>query len=293
MKGINKNKILAITFIFSSLMLLASTQFPPWDVPAEANDIANPTEVNKKSLEEGKAFYDITCKACHGEKALGDGVIPSANLTTKAFSDQTDGAIFFKMQQGRGQMPAFKALAESKLWYAINYIRSLAGPAKEVILKDAALRLEFQEAEQGNFAAALVYEILENGDKLPLKGVKVNFYIKRYFADLPIGGNNNYSDENGSVMITFPEEIPGEDGILEVVARIEDAEYTPAETEASIGWGTEKAAYWNDDRALWKNNEHVPWWVLFSYFGISGGVMLTILYVLLQVRKISKLGKVE
>ncbi len=290
MKGTHKKKLLAITFIFSSLLLLASTQFPPWDVPSEANDVENPTVIDKKTLEAGKALYDINCKACHGATGLGDGAIPSGDFTTKAFNDQTDGAIFFKLQQGRGQMPSFKTIADEDLWYIINYVRSFAAPKKEVIRKNATVVMEFDEGDSAKFVTAKVYEVFENGEQTPAKEIKVNFYIKRYFADMLIGGSRNYTNEEGTVSVSFPEGIPGEEGKLLVVAKVEDSEFNPTEIVREVAWGIEKEGYWNEDRQLWKDNEHVPLWLLASYFGVTGGILLAIGYVLMLVMKIRKLG---
>lgn len=207
MKG-NKKNLLALTFVFSSLLLLAATQFPPWDVPSEANDVVNPVEADKKALEEGKAFYDMSCKACHGATGLGDGAIESGDMTTKAFMEQTDGAIFYKLQEGRGQMPSFKSYPEDQLWKVIHYIRTFGEPKEVVELKNASIVIEFDEGDSTKNVTATVYEILENGEQTPAKEIKVNFYIKRYFADMLVGGNRNYTSEDGSVSVSFPMACP-------------------------------------------------------------------------------------
>jgi mono/diheme cytochrome c family protein len=289
MKGLKKKNILAITFIFSSLLLLASTQFPPWEVPADAKSVQNPLEVNKQTLEKGKAVY-MNCMACHGATGLGDGAIPSGDFTTKAFMDQTDGTIFYKISNGRGAMPGFKALGDDQLWAVIIYIRSLAAPQEELVKKNATVVLEFDEEDSSKMVTAKVYEILDNGEQTPATEIKVNIYVKRYFADLPIGGSSNYTNSDGSVSVSFPEGIPGKDGKLQIIAKVEDSEFNPAEAIQEVAWGIEKETYWNNDRELWKNNDHVPLWILFSYFGITGGILLAIGFVLLQVVKIRKLG---
>jgi mono/diheme cytochrome c family protein len=290
MKASIKNKLLGAFFIFSCMLLLASTQLPPWDVPAEANDIINPTEVNKKTLDAGKVFYEMNCLACHGATGLGDGVIPSGNMTIKAFTDQTDGALFYKLQEGRGLMPSFRTSSDTDLWHVINYIRTFAAPVEEILRKNAVVLLEFNESDSVNTVVARVYEILDNGERTPAREIRVSFYIKRYFADMLIGGNRNYTGSEGSVSIAFPQGIPGENGLLEVIARVEDSEYYPAEAMQEIAWGIEKKTYWNEKRELWKDNDYVPLWLLISFFGTIAGIMGVILYVLLQVKKIRKLG---
>lgn len=289
MKGMNKKNILAIAFIFSSLLLLASTQFPPWDVPAEANDVHNPLEANKQTLETGKTVY-MNCGACHGAAGLGDGAVPSADFTTKAFMDQSDGAIFYKIANGRGAMPGFKALGDDNLWAVILYIRSLVTPQEEVVKKNASLVLEFDEGDGNKKVTAKVYEILDNGEQTPAKEIKVGFYVKRYFADMIIGGSQNYTNTEGKVSVDFPEGMPGEDGMLKVIVKVEDSEFNPIEETKEVAWGIQKETYWNNDRQLWKNNDFVPYWVLFSYFGITLGILAAIGYALLLVMKIRKLG---
>ena len=150
--------------------------------------------------------------------------------------------------------------------------------------------MEFMEGDSLNLVTAKVYEILENGEQTPAREIKVNFYVKRYFADMLIGGSRNYTDEQGSVSITFPEGIPGEEGVLRVVARVEDTEYKPVEQTQEVAWGTKKETYWNEKRALWKNNDYVPMWLLISFFGVTGGILLAIGYVLTLVMKIRKAG---
>jgi len=290
MKGTNKKLLLVLLFSLGGIIMIAFAQFPPWDVPPEANEVENPTVADKKTLEEGKAFYELNCLACHGPTGLGDGVIPSGNMTTKAFTDQTDGALFYKLQEGRGQMPSFRTASETDLWHVIHYIRTFAEPKEEVVKKNAALVMEFMEGDSLNLVTAKVYEILENGEQTPAREIKVNFYVKRYFADMLIGGSRNYTDEQGSVSITFPEGIPGEEGVLRVVARVEDTEYKPVEQTQEVAWGTKKETYWNEKRALWKNNDYVPMWLLISFFGVTGGILLAIGYVLTLVMKIRKAG---
>ena len=290
MKGTNKKLLLVLLFSLGGIIMIAFAQFPPWDVPPEANEVENPTVADKKTLEEGKAFYELNCLACHGPTGLGDGVIPSGNMTTKAFTDQTDGALFYKLQEGRGQMPSFRTASETDLWHVIHYIRTFAEPKEEVVKKNAALVMEFVEGDSLNLVTAKVYEILENGEQTPAREIKVNFYVKRYFADMLIGGSRNYTDEQGSVSITFPEGIPGEEGVLRVVARVEDTEYKPVEQTQEVAWGTKKETYWNEKRALWKNNDYVPMWLLISFFGVTGGILLAIGYVLTLVMKIRKAG---
>jgi len=285
--------ILVSVLFFASLLLLAqSVDFPPWPVPDEANEITNPVPADKKSLEEGMAFYNINCKACHGDYGLGDGVIPAANLISKATQDQTDGAWFYKLQEGRGQMPSFRTAKETDLWNVINYMRSLATPREEIVRKNAVMKLVFTGGDSLNEVTAMVYEIMEDSSEMPAGEMKVGFFVKRLFGDLRIGGDRTYTDDQGKVTIAFPDDLPGDsEGRLTVIVRLEDMEFNPLEIQESIDWGLTKGTYWTEKRALWKDNAYVPWWVLLSYAGITGGVWITIIYVMLQLKKIHDMNR--
>ena len=270
-----------------------SQDFAPWPVPDEANDVKNPVEPNKESLSSGKILFDMQCKSCHGEKGRGDGLIKSANLTTPEFIAQTDGAIHWKLLTGRGQMPAFKALPEEQLWNVINYVRSLSIKKDAIALKNANISLTFNEKADGNEVTALVQQVLENGEKVPATGIAVNVGVKRYFGTLPITANPlPVTNEDGKVTIKFPGNIIGDaDGSVTITAAIDDMDYNPAEVKADQDWGTIKPNdYWSNRRALWKDNDHVPLWLLGCFLFITLGMWLFILYSLFLVGKIKLEG---
>ncbi|ASV30886.1 c-type cytochrome [Maribacter cobaltidurans] len=103
-----------------------------WVAPASADKIVNPLKGDTDALANGKRTYRMLCVVCHGAKGKGDGVggaglkpLPT-NLTSAEFQAQTDGAIFWKLEEGRSPMASYKtALPEKKRWELINYIRTL------------------------------------------------------------------------------------------------------------------------------------------------------------------------
>jgi len=76
----------------------------------------------------------MTCSPCHGTSGRGDGPAAAAlnpkpaNYTTKAISAESDGALFWKLSEGRGAMVPFKSTySEKQRWELITYIRTLQG----------------------------------------------------------------------------------------------------------------------------------------------------------------------
>ncbi len=93
----------------------------------------NPVPADENSLAAGKAVYAKECLSCHGNAGKGDG--PAAkdleknpgDLSKASMWDQTDGALFWKLTEGKKPMPSFeKNLSEEQRWQVINYIRTLA-----------------------------------------------------------------------------------------------------------------------------------------------------------------------
>ena len=103
----------------------------PWVAPKTADAIKNPLKGNASSVEEGKKLFAQMCAICHGAKGKGDGMAGAAlnpkptNFTSEKVQAQTDGAIYWKMTEGRAPMASYKAsLKDNQRWQLVNYIRT-------------------------------------------------------------------------------------------------------------------------------------------------------------------------
>jgi mono/diheme cytochrome c family protein len=103
-----------------------------WTAPTSADKIVNPLKDDANAAASGKRTYKMLCVVCHGAKGKGDGVGGSGltpkptNLADSDAQGQTDGAIFWKITEGRPPMASYKTvLPENKRWELINYIRTL------------------------------------------------------------------------------------------------------------------------------------------------------------------------
>ncbi|MDP1726399.1 MAG: cytochrome c [Bacteroidota bacterium] len=133
-----KNKILLILTVFSVCMIGASFKImqkpsKPWVVPEKYLKMVNPVKADAKSINSGKALFIKNCQDCHGKKGLGDGSkVPDLksippDMTNAVFHAQSDGSIFYKISEGRDDMPRSKKdLPEDEdRWNLVNYVRTL------------------------------------------------------------------------------------------------------------------------------------------------------------------------
>ena len=104
----------------------------PWNVPATEVSKANPQK-GESSITNGKALFSKHCQSCHGKLGMGDGTKASelktepGDFSKAAFQSQSDGSIFYKISEGRDDMPSFKKKMSdaNDIWDVVNYVRSL------------------------------------------------------------------------------------------------------------------------------------------------------------------------
>ena len=131
-----KLKFLSVITVVFVTILASGFRFiqpKPWTAPADKVKLANPVKNDAASLSAGKSLWSTHCSSCHGKTGLGDGS-KAAQLKTQpadyskaAFQSQSDGSLFYKVSEGRDDMPAFKKKIpdQEDIWNLVNFMRSL------------------------------------------------------------------------------------------------------------------------------------------------------------------------
>ena len=131
-----KLKLLSVVTVVFVTILASGFRFiqpKPWVAPADKVKLANPVKNDAASLSAGKSLWTTHCSSCHGKTGLGDGS-KAAQLKTQpadyskaAFQSQSDGSLFYKVSEGRDDMPAFKKKIpdQEDIWNLVNFMRSL------------------------------------------------------------------------------------------------------------------------------------------------------------------------
>jgi len=106
----------------------------PWTAPAGAAAKKNPFTGDPAAIARGRTLYQAVCVACHGQSGKGDGPaglalnVHPGNLTSATARNQSDGALLWKISNGRAPMPGFAAAyGDDKIWEIVSYIRTLSG----------------------------------------------------------------------------------------------------------------------------------------------------------------------
>ena len=128
---------LVIILLFAFSIYTGQTQSTQkksgWEAPKSTDDLKNPFASDSEAWKAGKTIYGNMCGICHGEKGKGDGIAgitlkprPS-DLTEEKVQEQSDGAIFWKLEEGKPPMASYKELlTDEQRWQLVNYIRQLS-----------------------------------------------------------------------------------------------------------------------------------------------------------------------
>jgi mono/diheme cytochrome c family protein len=128
------SKVIIGIIAFGGLVVFSSFRQAkkPWTAPDKFAKMTNPMKSDDANLKEGKAIWTKHCQSCHGKTGLGDGSkAPQLKTEPGDFSKaetqkQTDGSLFYKISEGRDDMPSFKKKLEDddEVWQVITYLRT-------------------------------------------------------------------------------------------------------------------------------------------------------------------------
>jgi len=105
----------------------------PFVAPPGADIIKSPIGTSPEIIGKGEELYSLYCFACHGDTGHGDGPagggmnVKPANFHDPKFSKQKEGTIFWKLTNGKGNMPPFKEiLKDDQRWQLVAYLKELS-----------------------------------------------------------------------------------------------------------------------------------------------------------------------
>jgi hypothetical protein len=292
-------------YLFLVLIALISLRLSAqeWVIPAEDGAKLSPFAFNDSTRKVGADLYNTNCKSCHGDPGKNNVinlVPPPPDIASVKMQGNTDGALHFKLVQGRAPMPSFKnILSSADIWRVVSFIRSYNDKYVQVIdtkpggagTAASNVKILVTWVKEKSQVQMVISGMKEN--KLqPVEGAEVKLFAKRYFGNLLIDEARN-TDAQGKALFNFPKDLPGDSvGFVQLLAKFSDeVAYgeAKADTTLAIGVPTYRPPL-NEQRAMWNVVQKTPIWLLLAYTFTVLAVWGFIFYVLLQIRAISRAG---
>ncbi len=295
-------KLLILLILLGQQIVLAQK----WEVPQDRSDKLSTFEFTDATRNAGEAIYSLDCKSCHGNPGKGNyqslNPIPGDPATEK-IQINSDGALHYKISEGRGLMPSFKRiLSPDDIWNVISFLRSFNPDYKQVFataskltnLKWSEIKIMVDLIEEKHQLVAKLIGL--EGDKwTPVTDTELRLTAKRYFGTIAID-DPKISDSKGEAIFDVSGDLPGNsEGGIELTVQLTDLELfgdLKKDTILIIGIAS-LAPPLNKERAMWNINRKAPVWLILAYSAVLLTVWCFIFYVLFRLRTIHKEGEDE
>lgn len=158
------------------------------------------------------------------------------------------------------------------------------------IMEDAHISLSFSDENELKTITATVTD----KEGLPIEDIELYFYVQRTFSLLPIGDFFNTTDENGKVVVIFPNDLPGdsEGNVILFVKITESDMYNDLSIETVKNWGLPTVMdETTEERSLWAAAANAPIVLILITSLLIIAVWSIIIFIMFNLFKISRIRK--
>jgi hypothetical protein len=237
----------------------------------------------------------------------GKKITPQVNKVFQLYLDSNKAEnLVGKVYTGKeGKAKAFIPPALKTLWEASPKHIFIA--VAEATSKEEETSYEFEMAkaritldtssEEGAKSITVLAEQLVDGEWVAAPDVEMKVGVQRLGSILSAGEEETYTtDSSGIVTVEVKRDsLPGDQkGNVVLAARVDDNDlYGNLLATKTVPWGVavKPDTGFFDQRTLWSTRFRTPLWLLLMAYGIVIGVWGTIIYLVMQIVKIKKLGK--
>ena len=264
---------------------------------------------SKKELVLNVSYYMSSNKAVYvmtsAKTKVAKKFIPVSGINISLFLDN-DSSLIGKVttdKDGLGKViipPSLKAVWDLSAKHSFKAVSEAnkdfdATDAEASITKS---RIVIDTLSNGEARTMIVKVTSFNGtDWIPVKDVEMKMGVSRSAgAILSAGDEATYTtDSTGTATAEFKKaNLPGDDkGNIVLTAKVEEnEELGNLVAEKTVPWGAAVKSdnSFFDQRTLWSTRFRTPFWLLFMAYSIVIGVWGTIIYLVLQIIKIKKIG---
>lgn len=283
----NKTNIRSFLLIFLSLFLITSS----FSQKTKKSKVRLKVEYVK--IMNGERYFDIKAGARVKKKNIKVGDI---NLTIYYKLNGEKVKIGNTRTNLKGESrfllkDSIEIIPDSTNTY--NFLISFKGndfykkANKKVHFKNAIIRAQIIKKDSTNF---IIATLINSSSNTPVIEESLDVQVQRLFKPLKIGEEFNITDNTGSIMVAIEEGIPGIDGNLtfEVVLNDNDDYGTIINRiNAPIGKPIINESTFNE-RTMWSPKEKTPLFLLIFPNILIFGVWGIIVYLIINLIKITK-----
>lgn len=294
MKKMKKNKVIFLLLCF----VLAQ---PGKQAIAQEDSVVAKELITLKYFNDNNSMQYLILE---NKLKTGKKIEPLTNKTFKLYLDSnaTQNLIASVTTDKDGRAKSFIPPSLKEVWEATAQHKFIAVAngkedeiAAELEITKAKINIDTSSEESTRSITVQVMKY-ENAEWLPAGEVELKVGIQRLGGVLSAGDEETYTtDSTGTVTVELTKDsLPGDkNGNIILIAKAEDNDqYGNLQAEKTVPWGASLNTDNNffDQRKLWSTNFKTPLWLLFMACSIIIGVWGTIVYLILQIIKIKRLG---
>jgi hypothetical protein len=164
----------------------------------------------------------------------------------------------------------------------------------DIEIRNAISKLTFEEKDSIKYIHYYVNVPKDSAHHYePVSEVEARIYVKTLFGLLPISEEFAKTDEMGKLTIEFPFDIKGdENGEVMIVGKVNDhSDFGNLQYRDKINWALPlEDTDILSGRELWSVSANAPYWLVITVMTILIGVWGTILYIIVLIFTIKRLG---
>jgi len=291
-------------YILLLLLIPAYAFSQKWIVPEIQKKKVAPFKFTTETQKIGEKLFSSNCQSCHGtpgKNNFSNITPPPGDPATDKFQLQLDGELFYKISNGRKPMPTFKSiLSVDDRWNIISFFRSFnksyIQPDPTIKQNDNEYFISFQVNQLPDSNKLKVIATATSvKDTIPVvvSGADITLFAKRTFGFLQIGTKKT-TNKNGEAVFAFPSDLPGDTaGYVNLTIKLMDEIGSFGEGETNLKLKMGKATHPKsliETRAMWTVRSQAPVWLIAAYCSCVLTVIGFVLYILMQINKLRKIG---
>jgi len=266
-----------------------------WLVPSDQSAITNPSDYTLENVKKGKEIYMRNCKSCHGDPGKNNPLaldpLP-VDIASERMHANSQGDMFYKITNGRGLMPPFKAsIPEDDRWKLVNFIMNFKPGATQLLVDAPPVKAKLLASVNEEKSSVEILAELDDPGRVGLANAEVIVSANKTFGDIELG--RTLTNGSGRTEFLIPETVIGdEEGYVSIVVSLGDGYEANEVSLEKAKVGQQKVVpRLIRSEVLWSTNKNVQTWLLLSYIVAAGGAWLVIGYIIFQIIKIKRYSK--